>query len=83
MNEEKSKIFLSYAREDIDMAKRIYQDLKRYGLDVWIDCEEILPGQNWKIITEKNIRLSQYFLLLLSSNSVTKRGFVQKEMKIA
>ena len=58
MSEEKPKIFLSYAHEDIGMAKRIYQDLKRYGLDVWIDCEKILPGQNWKIITEKSIRQS-------------------------
>jgi len=83
MENQKPKIFLSYAREDIDMAKRIYQDLKRYGLDVWIDYEKILPGQHWKIITEKSIRQSKYFLLLLSSNSVTKRGFIQKEMKIA
>jgi len=33
MNEAKPKIFLSYAHEDIGMAKRIYQDLKRYYLD--------------------------------------------------
>ncbi|MBD3343052.1 MAG: TIR domain-containing protein [Candidatus Lokiarchaeota archaeon] len=80
---KKPKIFLSYAHEDTGMAKRIYQDLKRYGLDVWIDCESLLPGQNWKITIEKAIKESHYYLLLLSSHSMTKRGFIQKEMRIA
>jgi hypothetical protein len=48
MNKEKPKIFLSYAHEDIGTAKRIYQDLKRYGLGVWFDNESLLPGQNWE-----------------------------------
>ena len=80
---QKAQIFLSYAHEDIAMAKRIYQDLKRYGLDVWIDCEDLLPGQKWTIDIERNIKRSQYYLLLLSSYSMTKSGFIQKEMKIA
>lgn len=83
MDKAKPKIFLSYAHEDIGMVKKLYCDLKRYGLDVWIDCESLLPGQNWKITIEKTIKQSQYYVLLLSSHSITKRGFIQKEMKIA
>lgn len=83
MDTPKSKIFLSYAHEDIGMAKRIYEDLKRFGLDVWIDYENLLPGQLWKTTIEKTIKGSQYYLLLLSTYSVTKRGFIQKEMRIA
>jgi len=83
MDKPKARIFLSYAHEDIGMAKRIYNDLKRYGLDVWIDCENLLPGQLWKITIEKTIKQSQYYLLLLSSRSVNKRGFIQKEVRIA
>jgi hypothetical protein len=82
-NKAKPKIFLSYTHEDIGIAKKLYCDLKRFGLDVWIDCECLLPGQNWKITIEKTIRQSQYYLLLLSSHSITKRGFIQKEMKSA
>jgi len=44
MNNQKPKIFLSYAREDMGMAKKLYNDLKRYGLDVWLDTESLLPG---------------------------------------
>ena len=43
MNKQKSKIFLSYAREGMGMAKQLYNDLKRYGLDVWLDTELLLP----------------------------------------
>ncbi len=44
-----SKIFLSYAHEDIGMAKRIYQDLKRYGLNIWFDNESLLGGTELEI----------------------------------
>ncbi len=83
MSAPKPKIFLSYAHEDIGMAKKLHSDLKQYGLDVWIDYESLLPGQNWKIMIEKTIKQSQYYLLLLSFHSITKRGFIQKGMKIA
>ena len=36
MDKQKPKIFLSYAREDMGIAKQLYNDLKRYGLDVWL-----------------------------------------------
>ena len=48
MNNQKPKIFLSYAREDMGMAKQLYNDLKRYGLDVWLDTESLLLGDRWK-----------------------------------
>ena len=44
MYKEKPKIFVSYAREDMGMAKKLYNDLKRYCLDVWLDTESLLPG---------------------------------------
>ncbi len=83
MNKQKPKIFLSYAHEDISMAKRIYQDLKRYGLDVWFDNESLLPGQDWENEIEKAIETSKYFLVLLSSKGMSERGYVHKEIRLA
>ncbi len=76
MNKRKPKIFLSYAREDMGMAKKLYNDLKRYGLDVWLDTESLLPGDKWEAIKNCN-----YFIALLSSKLMNKWGFVQKELK--
>ena len=70
MSENKPKIFLSYAHEDIAMANKIYKDLKRFGLDIWFDNENLLPGQKWNVAIEKAIKNSTYYLVLLSSHSI-------------
>jgi len=78
------KIFISYAREDIDFAKKIYSDLGKYSsLNPWLDVEDLLPGQNWKLTVMQTIKECSFFLLLLSNHSIRKRGFVQKEIKYA
>ena len=77
------RIFISYATEDYDLALRIYNDLKEKGAEPWLDIEDLLPGQNWKIIIKDVIRDSDYFLTLLSSRSVSKKGFVQEEQRVA
>ena len=76
-------IFISYAKEDLKSAKRIYYDLKNLGISCWLDSECLLPGQNWDEVISKTIRDCDLFLALLSKHSLTKRGFVQKELKVA
>lgn len=76
-------IFISYAREDFEIAERLYNDLSKSGLKPWMDNKDIIAGQNWKITIINAIKESSYFIALLSSNSVSKRGFVQKELKLA
>jgi hypothetical protein len=77
------KIFISYAREDYKIASKLYQDLKEFNLDPWIDSEHLLAGQPYKSVINKEIKNSTYFFALLSSKSVSKKGFVQKELKTA
>lgn len=80
---KKSQVFLSYARVDRENAKRIFDDLKRNEVNIWADFDALRPGENWKTAIKKAIEESRYFLAFLSSNSVNRRGFVQKEIKIA
>jgi hypothetical protein len=77
---EKNRVFISYAREDSDAAKRL-EDLKKAGLNPWLDKENILPGQNIEISIKDAIKKSRYFIALLSSNSIEKIGYVQKDLK--
>jgi hypothetical protein len=79
----KVRVFISYARQDAEAANRLYNDLKLSGLDPWLDTESLLGGQNWRISIREAIRNSRYFIPLLSSNSVEKIGYVQKELKEA
>jgi TIR domain len=76
-------IFISYAREDSEIALRLYSDLLKSGYTPWIDQKSIVPGKNWKDEVSATIWDSRYFILLLSSNSVGKRGYCQKEVKVA
>ena len=76
-------VFISYAREDAELARRLYQDLRKAGLNPWLDEESILPGQDWENEIRTAIRSSRYFIPLFSSISIKKRGYVQKEFKFA
>jgi TIR domain-containing protein len=82
-NNENVKVFISYAREDTEAANRLYNDLKISGLDPWLDTESLLGGENWRIAIKDAIRSSRYFIPLLSSNSVEKIGYVQRELRDA
>jgi tetratricopeptide (TPR) repeat protein len=78
---QEKTVFISYAREDFDAAKELYKDLKNAGLTPWLDKESLLPGEEWDFEIRKAIKKSTFFLVVLSSNSVDKRGYVQKEFK--
>jgi len=80
MQNQDDIIFLSYAREDQDVAEKINKDLSSAGLHVWFDKESLLPGQKWKVEIKRAIRECMYFIALLSSKSVSKKGYVQKEL---
>ncbi|MCP4350744.1 MAG: TIR domain-containing protein [Desulfobacterales bacterium] len=76
------RIFISYAIEDRDIAIKLHSDLIAYGFKPWIACKNLLPGQNREFAIKTTIEKCSYFIPLLSINSVSKRGFVQKELKI-
>ena len=79
---KKKAAFICYAREDKEAAKRLSDQLRASGVEVWIDSEDIRPGENWQEAIERGIQSSRYFLALLSRNSVAKQGYVQKELKV-
>jgi formylglycine-generating enzyme required for sulfatase activity len=78
-----AQIFISYAREDFQHAQELYQKLARHGYSPWLDKVNLLGGQKWRKAIEQAIQRADFFLLLLSRNSVKKRGFVQREIRAA
>lgn len=78
-----NQVFISYAVEDKPMAHRLYTDLRNHGINPWIYSEDVLPGANLDMAILSAIRQSRYFILLISQHSITKRGYVQKEIKYA
>jgi hypothetical protein len=48
-----------------------------------MDVQNLLPGEQWDQVIRKNIRQAEFVLLFMSKNSLSKRGYVQREFKIA
>ena len=47
MSDASKAIFLSYAREDSDAARRIADALRAAGIEVWFDQSELRGGDAW------------------------------------
>jgi|CXWL01.1.fsa_nt_gi hypothetical protein len=78
------QIFISYAKEDTSEAKKLFQSLRKFReISPWLDSENLLPGMDWEEEISNAIEKSRFVILVLSSNSVTKTGFLQKEVKKA
>lgn len=78
-----TRVFISYAKEDKSLAEKLYNDLRQAGVSPWLDSVDLAPGQPWEKAIRTAISDSSYFLALLSSRSVRKRGFVQREIRYA
>jgi len=78
---KKIKIFISYAREDSENAKKLYHRINNENTDIWFDEYSLLPGQKWKAEIKKAIKESDLFITLLSVNSTTKRGLFKRKCK--
>ena len=73
-------VFVCYAKKDQDRARKLYRELCQAGVRPWMACEDILPGQAWEYEINQALTRSRYVLALLSSNSVSQRGYIQKEL---
>lgn len=78
-----SHIFVSYAIEDFTVARRIADAIRSVGLDTWLDDQKIRPGMRWRSETEDAIKSAAAVVFVVSSESLWKDGFVQKELEIA
>ncbi|HTN84558.1 MAG TPA: TIR domain-containing protein, partial [Sorangium sp.] len=77
------RIFLCHASTDKPRVRRLYSNLVADGFDAWLDEAKLLPGQDWRYEIERAVKASQIFIVCLSSRSVSKTGFVQREIKSA
>jgi hypothetical protein len=76
-------IFISYAFADKDLVGKVYSHLLSLGANPWLDTEKLLPGQDWKLEISKALDEADLILLCLTKRSVSKEGYVQKEMRLA
>lgn len=83
MTGNSNKVFISYAKEDYSYAEELYNYLQLHDYDPWLDKKCLLAGANWDMEIKKALRQSDFIILLLSDTSISKRGYVQREYKLA
>lgn len=76
-------VFLSYAREDAKRVRSIARHLKTNGFEPWLDVERILPGEKWETKIFDALADADFIVLCLSNRSMSKRGFLQREIRTA
>ena len=83
VNDNALRVFLCHGSEDKAVIRQVYDRLRDDGVVPWLDEKNILPGQDWDAEIRKAVRNSHAILVCLSSKSVNKEGYVQKEMRLA
>jgi TolB-like protein/Tfp pilus assembly protein PilF len=77
-------VFLSYAREDGDAARRIAEALRGFGIEVWFDLSELRGGDAWDAKIKKQIRECTLFVPIISAQTQVRReGYFRREWNLA
>src|SRR5438045_1604010 len=74
--------FISYSRKDLDIARRIKEDLKKHGFEIWMDEHNLAPGTEWPDEIKENIKQSIAVLYLVSPTSRSS-PYVAHEIALA
>jgi TolB-like protein/cytochrome c-type biogenesis protein CcmH/NrfG len=77
-------VFISYAREDTEPARRIADALRAFGVEVWFDQNELRGGDTWDAKIKKQIRECSLFIALISANTQARgEGYFRREWRMA
>jgi len=81
----RNKVFICYAREDIEKSSRIYGDLLNARIGVlWMDKKRLMVGQHWPNEIRGTINECRYFMPLFSRTWIEKtNGYFHNEFNYA
>jgi len=83
LKRQSANVFLCYSHRDQDAIHSLCARLKKDGVDVWLDREKLLPGQNWEHEIRAAIIRSQVVIVCLSKRFHKQKGYRHEELKIA
>ena len=85
MSDATKAVFVSYAREDTDAARRVADALRGFGVEVWFDQEGGLEhGDEWDRKIRHQIKECALFLPVISANTQARReGYFRIEWDLA
>ncbi len=77
-------VFLSYASQDAEAARRICDALRVAGVEVWFDQSELVGGDAWDQKIRRQIKDCALFVPVISANTQARReGYFRLEWRLA
>jgi hypothetical protein len=84
MSESTKAVFLSYASQDKEAARKICEALRQAGLEVWFDVSELRGGDAWDQKIRKQIKECALFIPLITPTTNSRpEGYFRLEWKLA
>ena len=83
MSESGKAIFLSYASQDADAAKRLCEALRAAGIEVWFDQSDLVGGDARDANIRKQIKDCALFVPTIpASTQARSEGYFPREGKL-
>ncbi|HEY0745691.1 MAG TPA: TIR domain-containing protein [Steroidobacteraceae bacterium] len=84
MTEPSRAVFLSYASQDAEAARRICEALRAGGVEVWLDTSDLRGGDSWDQKIRRQIRDCALFVPVISATTQDRaEGYFRREWKMA
>src|SRR5262249_48720582 len=84
MDEPGRAVFLSYASQDAEPAKRICDALRAAGIEVWFDQSNLRGGDAWDQCIRRQIKTCALFIPVISRTTHDRdEGYFRLEWKLA
>lgn len=84
MTESSRAVFLSYASQDSEPARRLCAALRAAGIEVWIDQSELRGGDVWDQKIRREIQDCALFIPIISHNTQNRlEGYFRLEWDLA
>ena len=80
--ESSRAVFLSYASQDAEAARKICEALRAAGVEVWFDQSELRGGDAWDAKIRKQIKECALFVPVISADTQACKR-VNREVGVA
>lgn len=76
--------FISYVRENGAIVERLCDELRQQGIEVWLDRDQIRPGERWRQAIRQAIEHGAFFLACFSKEYTERETtYMNEELTLA
>ena len=77
-------VFISYVRENSEIVQRLRDILQTYGIEVWLDKEQLRPGHRWADAIRDAISEGAFYIACFShAYNERSKTYMNEELTLA